>query len=80
VTVVESVNASGWVLPLCVISKSKKIIQGWFCDLPGDWRFELFPNGWTTDKISLKASKDLYSSYYYAYKGKTSTLDSWWPW
>ena len=33
VTVVESINASGWVLPPCMIFKGKRFIQGWFDDL-----------------------------------------------
>lgn len=54
VTVIESINASGWVLPPCVIFKGKVLIEGWFDDLPDDWRFEVSPNGWTTDEIGLR--------------------------
>ncbi|ODM16895.1 hypothetical protein SI65_07860 [Aspergillus cristatus] len=54
VTTIESINASGWVLPPCIIFKGKNLIQGWFDDLPGDWRFEVSQNGWTTDEIGLR--------------------------
>jgi len=45
VTAIECINASGWVLPPCVIFKGKVFIEGWFDNLPNDWRFEVSPNG-----------------------------------
>lgn len=54
VTVIESVNASGWVLPPTLIFKGKQYNQAWFTDLPSDWRFEVSPNGWTSDEIGLR--------------------------
>ena len=55
VTAIESISAIGRVLPPCIIFKGKNYIQGWFEDLalPGDWRIEVSPNGWTTDDIGL---------------------------
>ena len=54
VTVVESIGASGWVLPPVIIFKGKQYQQAWFEELPRDWRFEVSLNGWTTDEIGLR--------------------------
>ena len=56
VTAIECINASGWVIPTTIIFKGKVHIQGWYEDscLPGDWRIELSPNGWTSDEIGLR--------------------------
>jgi hypothetical protein len=54
VTVIESINASGWALPPTLIFKGKLYNQAWFKDLPQDWRFEVSPNGWTSDEIGLR--------------------------
>lgn len=59
-TVAESINASGWALPLCVIFKGKAYIESWFGDLPGDWRFEASPNSRTSDQISLHWLENLF--------------------
>ena len=56
---IESINASGWVLPPYIIFKDKNLIQGWFDDLLGDWRFEVSQNGWTTDKIGFRWLKNI---------------------
>ncbi|OQE11327.1 hypothetical protein PENFLA_c072G04132 [Penicillium flavigenum] len=60
VTVIECTNASGWVLPPCMIFKGKVFIESWFDGLPGDWRFEVSPNGWTSDEIGLRWLKKLF--------------------
>ncbi|ODM23528.1 hypothetical protein SI65_01117 [Aspergillus cristatus] len=57
VTSIECTNASGWALPPCIIFKGKVFIEAWFDDLPGDWRFEVSPNGWTSDEITSVAFK-----------------------
>lgn len=54
VTTIESTNASGWALPPMIIFKGKFYNQAWFDNLPGDWRFEVSRNGWTTDEIGLR--------------------------
>jgi DDE superfamily endonuclease/Tc5 transposase DNA-binding domain/helix-turn-helix, Psq domain len=54
VTAIECTGASGWVLPPCIIFKGKRFIQSWSDDLPGDWRFEVSPNGWTSDEIGVR--------------------------
>lgn len=38
----------------------KNFIQAWFDDLPGVWRFEVSPNGWTTDEIGLRWLQKLF--------------------
>ena len=53
VTAIECTNASGWALPPCVIFKGKSFIEAWFDNLPSDWRFEVSPNGWTSDEIGI---------------------------
>ena len=60
VTTIECTNASGWALPPCVIFKGKVFIESWFDGLPGDWRFEVSPNGWTSDEIGLRWLKKLF--------------------
>lgn len=53
VTAIESISASGFVVPPCIIFKGKAYIEGWFDSLPKDWRFEVSQNDWTTDEIGL---------------------------
>jgi hypothetical protein len=60
VTTIECINASGWVLPPTVIFKGRIYIEGWFDNLPDDWRFEISPNGWTSDEIGLRWLKKLF--------------------
>ena len=59
VTAIESTNALGWALPPCIIFKGKIFIESWFDGLPGDWRFEVNSNGWTSDEIGLRWLQDL---------------------
>ena len=60
VTAVEAVNALGWALPPLIIFKGKRYIESWFCDTPSDWRFEVSPNGWTSDDIGLRWLRTLF--------------------
>ena len=59
-TAIECTNAAGWALPPCVIFKGKVFIESWFDGLPSDWRFEVSPNGWTTDEIGLRWLEKLF--------------------
>ena len=60
VTTIECINASGWALPPCVIFKGEGFIESGFDNLPNDWRFEVSPNGWTSDEISLRWLEKLF--------------------
>lgn len=60
VTGIECTNASGWALPPCIIFKGKVFIEAWFDNLPDDWRFEVSPNGWTSDEIGLRWLQKLF--------------------
>ena len=52
VTVVETINAEGGVLPLYLIFKGKVFLERCF-PLPPNWAINLSPNGWTSDQIGL---------------------------
>lgn len=43
-----------------MIFKGKVFIESWFDDLPGEWQFEVSPNGWTSDEISLRWLEKLF--------------------
>ena len=43
-----------------MIFKGKVFIESWFDGLPGDWRFEVSPNSWTSDEIGLRWLKKLF--------------------
>ena len=60
VTTIESISAAGWALPPTIIFKGKLYNQAWFDGLPGDWRFEVSQNGWTTDEIGLRWLQKLF--------------------
>lgn len=60
VTAIECTNASGWALPPCIIFKGKVFIESWFDNLPNYWRFEVSPNGWTSDEIGLRWLEKLF--------------------
>ena len=60
VTAIETVSASGFILPPCIIFKGKVYIESWFDNLPKDWRFEVSQNGWTTNEIGLRWLKKLF--------------------
>ncbi|KAJ5280958.1 hypothetical protein N7478_006330 [Penicillium angulare] len=54
VIAIESISASGFTLPPCIIFKGKVYIESWFDNLPDNWRFEVSQNGWTTDEIGVR--------------------------
>ena len=55
VTAIETISASGWVLPPMVIFAGKTHRTNWFedTDLPPDWTIGVSPNGWTTDELGF---------------------------
>jgi DDE superfamily endonuclease len=54
-TVIQGVNALGWVIPPFIILAAKYHLANWYkeCDLPADWRIATTDNGWTTNDIGL---------------------------
>ena len=60
VTAIECINTAGWALPPCIIFKGKIFLESWFQGLPSDWRFEVSPNGWTSDEIGLRWLQKLF--------------------
>jgi hypothetical protein len=60
VTLIKCINASGWVLPPCVIFKGKVFVESWFEGLLDDWRFEVSQKGWTSDEITLRWLEKLF--------------------
>jgi hypothetical protein len=55
ITVIETVNAIGWALPLITLLKAKTYQGSWFEDplIPRDWRLQTSPHGWMSDEIGL---------------------------
>jgi hypothetical protein len=55
VTVIETVGATGWLLPPMVIVKGKIHLSTWYNDsnLPQDWTIALSEKGWTNDQLGL---------------------------
>ncbi|KAK5787481.1 hypothetical protein VI817_009978 [Penicillium citrinum] len=75
VTVIESICAQGWALPLYIIFKGKVFIESWFNDLPDGWKIDKSKNRWTTDDISLNWLKNHFIPYIYGRsKGKYRLL------
>ena len=56
VTAIETISASGWVLPPMVIFAGKTHRTNWFenTNLPSDWMIGVSPNGWTTDELGFE--------------------------
>ena len=80
-TAIEAISASGWALPPCIIFKGKVFIEGWFHSLPGDWLFEVSPNGWTSDEIGLQWLQKIFiPSTITRTKGKYRLFDPRRPW
>jgi hypothetical protein len=53
VTVIESICASGRVLPPYMIFKGKNFMARWFDNLPKQWALNVSPQGWTSNEIGL---------------------------
>ena len=62
VTSIETINATGFALPPCLIFKARVHQQAWYENtaLPHDWRVEISENGWTTDQIGLSWLQKLF--------------------
>ena len=55
VTAIETINASGWVLPPIVIFAGKTHRTNWFenAEIPTDWTIGVSDNGWTNDQLGF---------------------------
>lgn len=53
VTVIETVNATGWALPPMIIFSGKMHQALWYKELPPHWTIGLRENGWTNDRLGL---------------------------
>jgi hypothetical protein len=53
VTVIESINASGWSLPPMIIFSGKVHQSQWYQDIDPDWVIGLSDNGWTNNELGL---------------------------
>jgi hypothetical protein len=55
VTVIEGINASGWVLPPMVIFEGKVHQSTWYrAGIPDNWVIGVSENGWTDDELGYK--------------------------
>jgi hypothetical protein len=63
VTVIESINATGWALPPMVIFKGKMRQYSWYETVPTDWTIGVSDNGWTTDALGLTWLKDTFDKH-----------------
>ena len=64
VTVIESVNTGGWLLPAMIIFQGKLHQASWYeLGVPGDWQIGVSDNGWTTCELGLTWLKKLFDPY-----------------
>ena len=55
VTAIETINASGWVLPPMVIFAGKIHRTNWFenAEIPSDWTIGVSDNGWMNNQLGF---------------------------
>jgi hypothetical protein len=63
VTVIESVQATGHLLPPLIIFKGRMLQESWYTGSPSNWMIGVSDNGWNTDKIGLIWLKKLLGPY-----------------
>ena len=65
VTIVEAINASGWILRPMIIFASKTHRTNRFTNnnIPLDWAIAVSDNGWTTDQLCLDWLEDVFELY-----------------
>ena len=63
VTVIESINSTGWILPPLIIFKGQLHQLSWYETLPSNWMVGVSENGWTTDEIGLTWLKKLFGPF-----------------
>jgi hypothetical protein len=63
VTVIESINSTGWILPPLIIFKGQLHQLSWYERIPPNWMIGVSENGWTTDEIGLTWLKKLFGPF-----------------
>jgi len=63
VTVIESINSTGWILPPLIIFKGQLHQLSWYESLLPDWMVGVSENGWTTDELGLIWLKKLFGPF-----------------
>jgi hypothetical protein len=63
VTVIETINASGFAIPPLVIFEAVMHQAGWYNTLPSDWSITVSENGWTNNEIGLIWLKDIFDKH-----------------
>ena len=63
VTVIESIQATGHLLPPLIIFKGRMLQESWYTGLLVNWMIGVSDNGWTTDEIGLIWLKKLFGPY-----------------
>jgi hypothetical protein len=55
VTVIQAVNAQGWIIPPFVIFGGQYHLEAWYStEIPRDWRLSVSDNGWTTNELGFE--------------------------
>lgn len=56
VTVIQSINSSGWAVPPFLVFKGKWHLASWYEkeQFPDGWRVAVSENGWTTNEVTLE--------------------------
>ena len=63
VTVIESINAAGWVLPPMIIVKGVKHQLSWYEASPRHWPIGVSDNGWTNDELGFTWLTDVFNKH-----------------
>jgi hypothetical protein len=54
VTVIQAINAQGWMIPPYVIFGGQYHLEAWYSnEIPRDWRLSVSDNGWTTNELGF---------------------------
>jgi len=65
-TVIESINSSGWALPPMIIFAGKMHQTSWYKDIPSDLVIGVSENGWTNDQLGLLWVKEIFHKHTHA--------------
>jgi hypothetical protein len=63
VTVIESINSTGWALPPMIILKGVMHQKSWYEAIPDNWRIGVSENGWTTDELGLTWLREVFNKH-----------------